>query len=494
MNENLYWELNLALYSKNYIRFESLLDKYQIDWLFFDPSVLAYPGGLQRIFAIDNVQEYLKSSQKISKEYVFGNLKLYKVKSRIDIRNGIILADDVPNVLPAYKWTDNDVAADRFLLYTNQTNLPPDAYIPFRSLFTGRNITEKEFDITRSASGLLFSSIASFKNLSATNLPIHTSMSPTGIVSYFIPNEKLNIISDSSTDPNFYDHFVNDCSNVSNTKQKIIETEGKKAIVFDEKIGKQCFDIILSNVWHGSGYLLEIESANKEGKSLQLALVNHTTQRTDYEVSLLQEPDLKTSYFILPPAMPDGLGYSIKFTNISFGKYSAVNYLSRVILTEIPYETIAQINLFSDPSTSTIRQIPINSIEHSNSSLYQVSIPTNSITDSTLLVLSQAFDKDWVAYDISSCGGIKKWFCQSFPNVLGKSLKTHVLVNNWANGWALDEKTLRQKDNKTSNGLTVLPSDRLTIILFFWPQLLQWLGFLLLPIPFLFALWPKKHF
>ena len=83
--------------------------------------------------------------------------------------------------------------------------------------------------------------------------------------------------------------------------------------------------------------------------------------------------------------------------------------------------------------------------------------------DNPTLVLNQAFEKGWVAIGA------------------GK----HVLVNNWANGWVLDKKTIRQKDDKMDSVLTVLPSESLTVSIIFWPQLLQFLGFALLPIPFL---------
>ena len=53
--------------------------------------------------------------------------------------------------------------------------------------------------------------------------------------------------------------------------------------------------------------------------------------------------------------------------------------------------------------------------------------------------------------------------------------KKHVLVNNWENGWTIDPGT---------NG---------TIYIFFWPQLLEFLGFALLPIPFL-VVWKTKRF
>lgn len=65
------------------------------------------------------------------------------------------------------------------------------------------------------------------------------------------------------------------------------------------------------------------------------------------------------------------------------------------------------------------------------------------------VVLNQSFDPGWIAWD-------------------GKQLLPHVLVNGWANAWTLP---------------TNQPVNQLTI--FFLPQLLQWIGFALLPLPFL---------
>ena len=52
-----------------------------------------------------------------------------------------------------------------------------------------------------------------------------------------------------------------------------------------------------------------------------------------------------------------------------------------------------------------------------------------------------------------------------FPFIFEKELKEHVMVNNWENGWILDQTT-RKLDNQ------------ITII--YLPQLLEYLGFMLL--------------
>jgi hypothetical protein len=68
-----------------------------------------------------------------------------------------------------------------------------------------------------------------------------------------------------------------------------------------------------------------------------------------------------------------------------------------------------------------------------------------------LLVLSQGYEKGWIAFRISDFGF--------------RILKKHVKVNSWANGWFIST-------NHSSPA-----TDHQTIIIVFWPQLLEYLGF-----------------
>jgi len=68
--------------------------------------------------------------------------------------------------------------------------------------------------------------------------------------------------------------------------------------------------------------------------------------------------------------------------------------------------------------------------------------------NSNLLALSQSYDPGWIAWS-------------------GGKMLPHVKVDNWKNGW------------------TIEPGDTGTIYIIFWPQVLEFIGFLLLPIPFL---------
>jgi hypothetical protein len=73
----------------------------------------------------------------------------------------------------------------------------------------------------------------------------------------------------------------------------------------------------------------------------------------------------------------------------------------------------------------------------------------------SLITYDQSFNKDWKAYEVSNI------FEKIFPIIGGKELNHHVLVDNWANGWIIDNQSL----------------DTSHIVFVFWPQYFEYVGF-----------------
>ncbi len=105
-------------------------------------------------------------------------------------------------------------------------------------------------------------------------------------------------------------------------------------------------------------------------------------------------------------------------------------------------------------------QTSINDVESVTISGTQLPKSSAQPINPSTVILDQSFDPGWVAWD-------------------GKKFLPHILVNNWANGSLL------------SNQSTDQPTNQLTI--FFLPQLLEWIGFALIPLPFIFLLLKKKR-
>ncbi|MFH0749555.1 MAG: hypothetical protein V1917_01400, partial [Candidatus Gottesmanbacteria bacterium] len=144
---------------------------------------------------------------------------------------------------------------------------------------------------------------------------------------------------------------------------------------------------------------------------------------------------------------------------------------------QIPYEQMVTTSINTHPEKSTPSYLSITSLTHPNPSYYKVVINKQQ-TDNATLILSQAFDDGWKAYLLptNTINTVQQAIYEQLPFLFGKELKNHVLVNNWANGWQLNTTTNAQ-----------------TIVIVFLPQLLEWIGFLLIPIPFLLMIKTKRY-
>lgn len=518
-NENYYWEVERALFSKDFAKVDSLLEKYQIEWVIYDPTVVSYPGERQPIYR-DAIGEYLKNGQNFKLEKEFGKVKLYKVKLSNKPQSDILEYSNLPNILPTYTWTSLDEAASLSNIYYSDAKDSIEAYFPFRSVFTSRKVGEEEFKIDRSDTGLTLSnnipkqfvgktvqedfsdsfiparlkvektdnnnfkiSVSySYPSISKAvsndvswdvfipnpdNLSLNVNSDFFALTSYgqFIPFDKeinlsasknnvFNFLNDaevpstkvlnlqtapSSTsliesetasvkipftsgylsynsfdDPNFYNHKESNCLAEVEGKQKVANEGNETSLLF--KTGKEqktCFDIILDNLSQSTGYIIEVQSKHEKGEALQLAIVSQQPKKTEYQVSLPKDNKFRYSYLIIPAMQRDGLGYSLHFENDSTIQGDTINQLKSVRVTPIPYSYLTKLKI-----GELSKSIPINADYNSEkifSGFYSFQVQNNA----KFVVLSQSFDKGWVAF--------------------GKPAGKHVFVNNWENGWEVKD-------------------------------------------------------
>ncbi len=238
----------------------------------------------------------------------------------------------------------------------------------------------------------------------------------------------------------------------SNVKTCGLSTEGSASaqhigasLRFTSLNQRGCLSFDIPSLSHRQGYLIAVTSQHINGRPLMISFINDTAKHVEEETYLPDDLAAHTTSFILPPLAPDGLGYTIYISNDSIGQTATVNDISRIRIYTIPYEQMVTMHT---GTIAPIQSLPNNvQVDHPNPSFYKATVQSGTGT----LILSQSFDTGWIA----------------FQN--GKILDSHVLVNNWENGWQLN------------------PGQSGTIYIFFWPQLLEWLGFVLLPLPFIFA-------
>lgn len=303
-------------------------------------------------------------------------------------------------------------------------------------------------------------------------------------------DKQYSLVYDSATTNDLNPQAVKQCGLLINGSATA-ETDND-FLRFTSLNQRGCLSFGIPNLEHKNGYLVAVEYRHIEGRPLLFSIINETARHTELEVYLrtrnseLNDQQWLTDYFILPPLASDGLGYNPYISNDSIGRHRTINDLKRIRIYTFPYNELTHLHTFKGSSFQGVYSNSDISVDHPNPAFYKIqingSLPAGSepgMTDT--LILSQSYDPGWIAYDATN----------------KKFLSNHVLVNNWSNGWTLkqimsDELSVMRNTDTNFQPITH-NSEPVTIILFFWPQLLQFFGFFLLPIPFIIRFFSVRN-
>ena len=535
-NENFYWEISYAIYAKNGELFKNVLQKYQVKWLLFDESKVD-PAWPMSTSSIMEFQELISESGNINLEQTFGKIKIYKVNLETPVKDFVFLANDLPvinscdwgNLDGAYNEMGNYISLSSEKLIANSEelklktqnsdpkyliqNTKYDTYYPFRSLFTGRKTDELDIEIEDLGDRFVFrkelpNGLEKYKFVVPSyggNELVEVDKTDLTKVKYFIPTAsivgntvevvvpKVRGLFSAEIDPTKMEEVLKaeNCNQFGNGKvgvtrlrqdyggqvsNKNSETEALRLTAED---ANNCSAVFwLPDLPNKYGYLISVETKNISGKPLLFWVENLTNRKADMELYLTQNSNRKTqnygSYLIQPPMAEDGLGYSLHFDNISIGKEKTVNELGKISVHPIPYEFLMGLKLTGESGGVNVLNLQgvIAShleVNHPNPAAYEVKVK-EPIAENTTLVLSQAFHEGWKAYEISEerrAKSEKLW--KIFPFLFGKEIKEHVVVDNWENGWGLQDDRIAGNSEQPR-----------TIVLVFWPQWLEYVGFAIL--------------
>jgi hypothetical protein len=215
------------------------------------------------------------------------------------------------------------------------------------------------------------------------------------------------------------------CNNVFDEKDYSVVKSGESVVYTSSNQKSICDSYWFPNVSHNSGLVLEVESRNIFGSPLRICLTNEFSKRCDIYVELPKNRVGTKNHYLIPPMGP-GFGYTVNFSNVTFGNETSSNELYYLGLTPVPYDYLK--SLHNDPSKFLVNE-------------------------KRLLIYNQAYEKGWVAL----CGNK---VCDA----------RHVMVNNWSNGWVFEQSY-----------------DVSQVKVVFWPQLLEYLGMVLCVGSFLFV-------
>ncbi|KKQ31518.1 MAG: hypothetical protein US68_C0001G0026 [Candidatus Shapirobacteria bacterium GW2011_GWE1_38_10] len=312
----------------------------------------------------------------------------------------------------------------------------------------------------------LLDSIPSLKLIKKTkNIFVYQTSSPTRIYltsdlpsaskfNFALIDQNYQLLGDYVTDKNYPSTFQNLFTNrlqselpFSPSSFSLINNDPANKNSTHSDISQPTFAYNFPNASLSQNYLVKITSRHYSGLPLKISAVSENSQNKYFQTLLPIFPNPATSWFFIPARQSDNFDYGLNFIfdNTSFST-SNLNYIDQITLYPFPLN-----QKDSYPPLSRQYLYPISNI------FYYKAYPTSPASS---LILPQSYDSSWIAVN----------FNHYKINILD-----HYQVNNWANGWNLENI---QNDN---------------IYILFWPQLLEFFGFIFLLYPLFLLLKPQNQ-
>lgn len=152
--ENYYFELSRALYSKDSVAVERVLNKYQVNWILIDKNV--YSPFSPKVVFYDTTEKLLKDIPSVKKVQSFGHIDIYAVSLKDNPSNFLFTSKDLPKS-NAFSWNDSDNAYAKLGNYV--TDLKDSESFVFPSLFTNKLQSDLEFSATVKDQSITFKTL-----------------------------------------------------------------------------------------------------------------------------------------------------------------------------------------------------------------------------------------------------------------------------------------------------------------------------------------------
>ncbi len=463
-SEGYFWELKSALEAEDVNKFENVLEKYNIDYLFYDKSLLPIVGSTKSI-QYESLDSLIKQSKNISQVKQWDFITIYSIKHAKKVDNFVNVSKPLPNIGPRISLTNNDTSYSSYGDYATISKTPFDVYYPFLDLTTQTATQKRAWDIIDSPSEWLFTSSLPFDQKSYSS-----TYQPTGAIefNYYHDNNPINFILpySQSVEKNKlivkfpklglsdFDLNAAELKNCSQ-KQGLIskERQNDSIVIKSEKGAIACIAYTDQDLSQEYGYLVRIKNENLDGQRFFFYVLDATNEQSYIEDRIKNN----TEFYLIASRFRYGRGYSFVLNSNSYENIDSINKINSLEVFLIPYEQIKNFNL------QRMDQIVPKAYGETNFEAEKINYFSYRVAGDALsgndLTLYQAFDEGWKAYE----GKGDNLLTQTFPFFFGKEVKSHFPINNWANGWSVLSTS---KDNN--------------IIIVYLPQYLEYLGFLIL--------------
>jgi hypothetical protein len=432
-NEQYYWELNYAIQRQDPILLQNLLDKYSVSYILFDNNIYFPDEKLYGKIATPT-REMLNGMTGLKLAAQFGQIYIYKNHT-----NTSPIVVENPQKLSQSSFYYMDQGFQENSHYISSPN--PEIIYPFTNLFTSRLPHEFAFEVKADNQEI---AIKKYLN-SATNYSVLNSSSD----SFLELAPKSITVHIPITNRFEFNPSSKDLLDMNNSNSQEIKTESSSNFVRLTSSNQNNFFVkYFPELTFNQAYLVKIDYRHISNYPLTVSAFSVDSDNVFLNTKLESDKNWQTAWFVIPPYKTDDFetGLTIMFNNTSFNGSTSINDIKDIVVYPLPYNNLISTKLVSDTNVSNYKPL-ITNLSNDNSSIYiYKTVLKSSAPSNSFLALPQSFHQGWHALA----------FIDSKPQFL----KNHVLVDNWENAWEISD----------------LPAST-TIYLFFWPQLLEFIGF-----------------
>ena len=427
-NEDFYNQISYFLYSNDVDGFSNLLKKYQIKYLLLDESTIA-PGWTNEILKIDQLKKDFIVKSGFVDSAKFGFLTVFESSEQNDIK-GIKTPKKFTQINSNLNYSTIDPVYTRYGDYVVTKN--------------GQDFPFVNLDVRSDVEISLNSNDLVFKNKLSNQV---VSQKAASVVK-----------EDLSVNRGFLKPYNCDLKSIGGVGK---ENSVSGIRYWAEGGGVSCDYLGYPELKYKNAYILRIKGENKFGRGLKFYLFNMDSMVPDLE-EILPTGKFDNYFFVYPKNMENG-GYVLNFETRSFGRISSENVISAVEFYEVNYEELS--GLTDMPYASNVFSNNVTATDVKKYGNWGYKVTTNADRESDiqslgLIQLSNSYEDGWIAFSISP----KDW---------NLSFLNHVKVNSWSNGW-----------------LGVYGN--LPVYIFYWPQLLEWVGMVGATITVIFLVKKRK--
>lgn len=291
--------------------------------------------------------------------------------------------------------------------------------------------------------------------LESTSSAILTVSLPT-------PNSKLLTIQNASN--NLLGEEVRNCDNFN--EGKVSQSIDLQGLTLESTNAIACKQLNLRHLPHNLNYVIVADHRYIEGLSSTICFENHATRRCDVFERLLKTD--KPQLLINPIRNPsEHAGYTLHLFNQSVGSQSTKNLFQSLAIIPVPLTWLEKIsvNQATPPATKSVEST------HPAEFIYTVHF---SDPKEQILNLYQTKSLHWLALEVDD----------NFHKLPLASQILDLPLQVYRNS----SKLILNTDHSNWHNAFKLSNQNQNLVIFYWPQYLQFLGFILLPFPLILML------